>query len=446
MTELLIRNARIAYPGLEGFVVDQGWLLARDGCIAALGSAAIPVPDAGQDAARVELDAAGMTLLPGLVNAHMHLYSLYARGIITGRQSRDFIEVLRDLWWRLDRSLLKDACWMSAVFSGMDSLRSGTTTIIDHHASPNYISGSLSTLSDGLSTIGLRHVLSYEVTDRNGLESAQKGIEENLRFLDHASGLGSGMIGLHASFTVSARTMKAIRNAVGSRQVGYHIHVAEGPIDEDDSLKRYGKRVVARLAEAGFLGPRSLAVHCVGVDEFERSLLAQTQTPVVVNAMSNMNNAVGLPGVREMIADGIRVGIGTDGYGASMQEACRNLLVSLRHRYGDPAGFWLDVQRSQVETNPLIASEATGQLLGHLETGAAADLILVDYASPTSMNGENVFGHLFFGMSPDLVDTVIVNGNVVVRHHRVLGIDTVGLERESKKVAMRVWKEFNRLT
>ena len=445
MAELLIRNARIVDPSSHGSVVDNGWLLVRDGLIAGLGPGDAP----RQTSDRTEVDAAGMTLLPGLLNTHMHLYSMYSRGIATGRLSRRFIDVLQDLWWRLDRSLLKDACWMSAMFSGMDCLRCGTTTIVDHHASPNYIQGSLSTLSQALSTLGLRHVLSYEITDRNGVQGAIDGIEENLRFYDEVSGRGglaSGMVGLHASFTLSDATLERLRLAVGSRTPGYHIHVAEGAVDEEDSLERYNKRVVRRLHDAGLLGERSLAVHCVSTDEEERTLLAETHTPVVINTMSNMNNAVGLPAVREMLAAGIEVGIGTDGYTANMFEAFRNTLVALRHKYGDPAGFWNDVQTAQFDTNAEIATRCTGHHVGRLVQGAAADFMLVDYASPTPFTAENAFGHVFFGMSADLVDTVVVDGRVVVQGHRVLSVDRTILERESRKVATSVWDAFSRLS
>jgi putative selenium metabolism protein SsnA len=390
-----------------------------------------------------------MTLLPGLLNTHMHLYSMYSRGISTGRVSHGFLDVLQDLWWRLDRSLLKDACWMSATFSGMDSLRCGTTTIVDHHASPSYIAGSLSTLSEALNRIGLRHVLSYEITDRNGIEGAVAGVDENIRFFDEVkgkAGLASSMVGLHASFTVSDATLAILRERVGSRNVGYHIHVAEGAIDEEDSVEKYGKRIVGRLDDAGLLSPRSIAVHCVGIDASERELLAKSGTPVVVNTMSNMNNAVGLPAVREMLEAGIQVGIGTDGYTANMFEEFRNTLVGLKHRYEDPAGFWTQVQKAQIETNADIVSRCTGCTVGRLEEGAVADFILVDYASPTPLNSENAFGHVFFGMSADLVDTVVVNGNIAVRGHQVMAVDRENLERESQKVAKAVWEAFDRLS
>ncbi len=449
MAELLVKNARIVYPASrDGFVIDQGWLLARDGLIAGIGSGIIP-PEAGQsNTDRVEIDAAGMTLLPGLLNTHMHLYSMYSRGINTGRVSHGFLDVLQDLWWRLDRSLLRDACWMSAAFSGMDSLRCGTTTIVDHHASPNYIAGSLSTLSDALCEIGLRHVLSYEITDRNGWEGAHAGIDENVRFYDEVQGTGglaSAMVGLHASFTLSDETLAALHDAVGSRTVGYHVHVAEGAIDETDSVEKHGKRIVDRLDDAGLLGPLSIAVHCVGIDESERHLLSTSRTPVVINTMSNMNNAVGLPAVREMLSAGVDVGIGTDGYTANMFEEFRNMLVGLRHRYEDPSAFWPEVQRAQMETNADIVSRLVGQPVGRLEPGAAADFILVDYTSPTPITSSNAFGHVFFGMSSDLVDTVIVQGKVVVRNHEVVGVDRKDLERESQRIAKDVWEAFDRL-
>jgi putative selenium metabolism protein SsnA len=448
VAELLIRNARIVYPATKGFVVDRGWLLARDGLIAGLGSGASPAESCQPSADRVEIDAGGMTLLPGLINAHMHLYSMYSRGINTGRVSHGFLDVLQDLWWRLDRSLLKDACWMSAAFSGMDSLRCGTTTIVDHHASPSYIAGSLSTLSDALCKIGLRHVLSYEITDRNGPDGARAGVEENVRFADEvrgSHGLASAMVGLHASFTISDETLAALRDAIGSRNVGYHVHVAEGAVDEADSVKKYGKHIINRLDEAGLLGPLSIAVHCVGIDESERRLLSTSGTPVVVNTMSNMNNAVGLPAVREMLNAGVQVGIGTDGYTANMFEEFRNTLVSMRHQYEDPSVFWPEVQQAQIETNSDIVSRLVSKPVGRLQQGAVADFILVDYTSPTPIDASNAFGHMFFGMSSDLVDTVVVGGRIAVRNHEVLGVDRKDLERESLKVAKAVWEAFDRL-
>ncbi|MDO9099284.1 MAG: putative aminohydrolase SsnA [Caldisericota bacterium] len=450
MSDLLIQNARIVYPASDGFVIDRGWLLARDGFIEAIASGDVPserlltVPKG-----YTSIDARGMTLLPGLLNAHMHLYSLYARGISVGRESRDFLEVLRDLWWRLDRSLLKDACWMSAMFSGMDSLRCGTTSIVDHHASPNFVTGSLSTLSDALVALGVRHVLSYEVTDRNGMQQARDGIEENVRFISEVGqqkGLASGMVGLHASFTVSDVTLQALHELVGSRDVGYHLHVAEGAVDEQDSIGRHGKRVVQRLADAGLLGERSLAVHCIGVDASELGILSRTRTPVVINTMSNMNNGVGLPAMRDMVTSNVKVGIGTDGYSANMFEEFRNTLVSMRHRYAEPSGFWSEIQRSQFEHNADIVSHLTGRTVGRLEKGAVADVILLDYASPTPLTAASAFGHVFFGMSADLVDTVIVDGRIVVRDHHVLGVDRTSLEKESMKIAKAVWKTFDGLT
>lgn len=449
MAELLVRNARIVYPATKGFIIDRGWLLARDGIIAGLAAGDVPADITRPVEGRREIDAVGMTLLPGLLNTHMHLYSMYARGISTGRVSHSFLDVLQDLWWRLDRSLLKDACWMSATFSGMDSLLSGTTTIIDHHASPNYVSGSLSTLSDALTRIGLRHVLSYEISDRNGATGTAAGIDENVRFFDEVrgrKGLASGMAGLHASYTVSDASLACLRDSVGSRDIGYHVHVAEGAIDEADSMEKYGKRIVDRLNDAGLLGPRSIAVHCVGIDASERELLAKSRTPVVVNTMSNMNNAVGLPAVREMLESGVDVGIGTDGYTANMFEEFRNTLVCLRHRYGDPSGFWAEVQRAQIEANADIVSRCVGHSVGRLEEGAAADFILLDYANPTPINSANAFGHVYFGMSPDLIETVVVGGNVVVKEHQVVAVDRKDLERESQKVAKAVWETFDRLS
>ena len=229
---------------------------------------------------------------------------------IPGAPATNFLEILERLWWKLDRALLWDDVRASALICLVDAIRHGCTTLIDHHASPNVIDGSLDIIADAVKETGLRASLCYEVTDRNGLDGARAGIAENVRFIkrcrqERDPQLGASF-GLHAALTVSDETLEASRAAVAGLGAGFHIHVAEDKADEDESLRKYGLRVVERRQKFDILGPRSIAVHCVHLDEFEKDILHETWTWVTHQPRSNMNNAVGLPDVAGMLRAGSR--------------------------------------------------------------------------------------------------------------------------------------------
>jgi len=207
------------------------------------------------------------------------------------------MEILENIWWRIDKVLNLDDTRMSAYATGLESVRCGVTTLFDHHASQNHVAGSLFAIADALQDIGLRSALCYEVSDRDGAETAARAIRENTAFIEHAAkdktDMRKGMLGLHASFTLSDKTLEDCVAAMGGKNVGYHVHVAEGIDDLRDALKKYGKRVVERLYDAGILGEKTLAVHNVHINAAEMELLKATDTVVVHNPESNMSNAVG---------------------------------------------------------------------------------------------------------------------------------------------------------
>ena len=255
------------------------------------------------------LDAGGKIVLPASICGHTHFYGAFARGMaIPGAPATNFVEILERLWWKLDRALLWDDVRCSALICLVDAIRHGCTTLIDHHASPNVIDGSLDIIADAVKETGLRASLCYEVTDRNGMDGARAGIAENVRFIkrcrqEHDPQLGASF-GLHAALTLSDETLEASRAAVEGLGAGFHIHVAEDKADEDESLRKYNLRVVERLQKFDILGPRTIAVHCVHLDDYEKDILRETGTWVTHQPRSNMNNAVGLPDVAGMLQRG----------------------------------------------------------------------------------------------------------------------------------------------
>ncbi|HEY4724075.1 MAG TPA: amidohydrolase family protein, partial [Anaerolineae bacterium] len=353
---MLITHGRIATFGPHPQVVDDGAIFVEDDRIAAVGSTAELIaryPEAER------LDARGQLVLPGSICAHTHFYGAFARGLaIPGEPARDFIEILQKLWWRIDRALDEESIRLSALVCLVDAIRSGTTTLIDHHASPNLIDGSLDIIAETVNQAGLRVCECYEVTDRNGAAGAQAGIKENIRFARSTrSPLLAASFGLHASLTIGNETLEQCVAEARSIGLGFHIHVAEDAADEADSERQYGQRVGEHLAEKGVLGEKTLSAHCVQVNPNEMDWLAKTRTKVSHQPRSNMNNAVGTAPVQPMLDRGICVGLGNDGFSNNMYSEMKAAYLVHKSTAHDPRAMSGDtVMRLAYPNNAQIAS------------------------------------------------------------------------------------------
>lgn len=439
---MLITRATLVHWLPEPAVEPGMALHIEDGRIAAIGPTAeleARYPD------EERLDAAGMWLMPGLICTHTHIYGAFARGMaIPGDPPPDFGAILRQLWWRLDRALGYDDIRYSALVVLADAIRHGVTTIFDHHASPTALRFSLDTVAEAVLQAGLRASLCYEVTDRNGPGEAAAGIAENVRFLESEhvrSPLLRGMMGLHASLTLSDATVRQAVEAERSFGCGCHVHVAEGEAEVRQSLRDYAVRVVERWSRLGVLGPRTIAAHCVHVDQEELAILKDTHTRVVHNPRSNMNNAVGAADVPAMLRRGLPVGLGNDGFSQNMFDELETAYLLPRLAQRDPqAGYGPDIVDLLFKHNPETATAAFGLPLGRLETGAAADLILLRYEAPTPVSAGNLAWHIIFGIDGSSVDTTIVNGRVLMRHGELQTLDEAANAARARELAAELWK------
>jgi putative selenium metabolism protein SsnA len=376
------------------------------------------------------LDATGCVVIPGNVNAHMHAYSALARGMpYRLAPATNFREILERVWWRLDRALDTDSIRASALVAAREALLTGTTTLIDHHASPNAISGSLEVIARAFDEVGIRSALCYEASDRDGPERARAGVEENERFVNHVSGgafpLARGMVGAHACFTLSDQTLADCAALARDAGVGLHIHVAEDAIDAG---------AVRRLADAGALDERTLAAHAVHVTSDEAALLAERGVTVAHNPRSNMNNGVGRTPLGLLAG---QVALGTDGIGSDMFEEAR---AGFFRRHEEDlsvgAGWAVDRLAAGAQLCGRIFDEP---LLGKIAVGAPADLAVLDYDPPTPLDAYSLGGHWIFGMSGARVRDVLVGGELVVRDRRLTRVDEAALAATARRESERLW-------
>lgn len=396
-------------------------------------------------------DCSGCLLIPGNVCAHTHLYSALARGMPYGLEPpRNFTQILQRVWWRLDRALDDEGVRASALAGAMDALLSGTTSLVDHHASPNAIAGSLGVIAEALEQIGVRSVLCYEVTDRDGPERARAGVEENRRFLKAARTpaggpggahpLARGLVGAHASFTMSEETLAACVEVAREFGSGIHIHVAEDAADQRDAQVRFGRRVVQRLADAGALTERALLAHCIHVDEAEQALIRDSRATPLHNARSNMNNAVGHAPVGRL---GDRLALGTDGIGGDMFAESRAAYWRAREDDVFLGPQWV---LERLAEGARVAAAAFGEpSLGRIEPGAPADIAVLRYAPPTPLHDGNVAGHWVFGLTARQVRDVIVAGEVVVEDGRLTRVDQERLAARFREQAGRLWRRLEEI-
>ena len=426
---LVIGNGRMITQDASNPFLENG-AVAMDGNTIVMVGVTEEVKKVYPDAEFV--DAKGGVIMPAFINAHEHIYSSFARGLsINGYNPQGFLDILDGLWWTVDRHLTLEQTKLSAYATYIDSIKNGVTTVFDHHASFGHIEGSLYMI---------------EISDRDGMDKSRESVMENVNFIKHAladdSDMIAGMMGMHASFTISDETM-ALCNELKPEGVGYHIHVAEGIYDLHQCLKEHGKRIVDRLHDWNILGPKTLLGHCIYVNEHEMDLIKDTDTMVVHNPESNMGNACGCPPTMRMVQKGILTGLGTDGYTHDMMESWKVANVLHKHSLCDPNAAWGEIPQMLFEGNAKIANRYFKKQLGVLKEGAAADVIVIDYDPLTPMNESNINGHLMFGVNGSMVQTTVCNGKVLMKDREVLVCDEAKVMADCRQAAKELADDIN---
>lgn len=429
-----------------GRLIEQGAVAWEDGTILAAGESRA-LEERHPDAER--FDARGGLIVPALVNLHHHGYSALAAGFDPGGPIRRFSERLDRLWWRLDRAHDEASARLSARVTALACLQSGCTTIFDHHASPNWIEGSLGALADEYGRAGLAALLGHEVSDRLGAPVAKRLLDENRRFcLAQARHPRlRGLPALHASFTLRDGTLAAATELC--REFGCHVHLAEDRVDVDASLERHERRPLERLEAFGLLGPKSLLVHGVHLlpEEFER--VARAKAWLAHNPESNANNRVGRLDLEGAARAGVRVGLGTDGMSSGMLASLRSAFLLRRAAAGadDPcaekAGW--EVLPDALSVNADAASLWLGRPWGRLEPGASAEICVLARRPAEGLSIDGLFAWLIHGTAGAGLRLVIGGGRPLLEDGRCLTIDEDELVREAAREAPALWARATKI-
>lgn len=409
--------------------VEKADLLIEGGVIAQVGGV---MPEGAP-----RLDATDCFVMAAFCNAHTHLYMSLTRGMPPpSSRPMTLADMLQWVWWAVDKALDDDLVELSALVGAAQAARSGVSCLVDHHSSPRAIDGSLDRIASALDAVGVRGVLCYETSDRDGRGRRDGGLRENERFLTRVRAgkvtRHRGLVGAHASMSLNDDTLDRLRDLADQADVGLHLHVAEDLTDLLDAERRKST-LAARLRRLGLARRGSIAAHAVQLDAATSEEIVRAGGTIVTNARSNMHHGVGVARV-----SGERIALGTDGIDQDIFGEARAHVL----RHGE-ARDGLDRELTRrVAFSQVLAAELFGDPEGlpRIAPGRRADVVVLDYDPPTPVTPSNLQAHLAFGWRASHVRDLLVGGEVVVRGHRLTKIDEKALMARARAGAERLWE------
>ncbi|MFC1784836.1 amidohydrolase family protein [Candidatus Neomarinimicrobiota bacterium] len=432
----LLTNIRLIDPFGDIEYIENGHILIEDETIVKTGAGSAP-----KIAVDETINLNGKTVLPGMINAHTHLYSALALGMPPpSKTPNNFVEKLQEIWWKLDLALDKDSTKASFEAGLMECLKSGVTTVFDHHSSPNFSNGSLKLLASIADKYGQNISIAFETTDRNGNDKFELGLKENInsinKFQDNS--FVHPLFGLHASFTLSDESLQTIFSKLkGLHNWGIHIHVAEDKADEQDAKLKGYKSVIDRLNKFKLINEHSFIIHGIHSNDSDIELLKKSRATLVHNPTSNANNRVGmLPNSSISL---MNAGLGTDGMRVNMlEEAQQGILIRSSHlKGGETTINYLELL---FKNNPEITSRVFGRKIGHLSPGNQADLAIYNYHPRTVITKENFSGHILFGFSKP--NDVYTRGKLRIKDCKFVDAHEGDIKQNAQKYSQILWKNI----
>ena len=420
---LLLKNGTYIHPETLEFTTSH--ILVEEGVNGKISF----IKDIPHDNKYPLIDCKGKYITQSFVCGHHHVYSALSRGMGAPKKNpENFNEILEYVWWTLDKFLDAEMIESSALYTAMACVKNGVTFVIDHHASPNAIQGSLGIIASAFEKVGASHLLCYEISDRDGLDKAEEGLNETAEYMKNRQGL----VGLHASFTVSDDTLKKAVALAKQSDSGIHIHVAEAESDQDHCVSTYGMRVIERLHKFGALDSgKTILGHCLHLSENEKKIISNSPAWVVQNTESNLNNKVGY-----FNADGLgeNIMMGTDGMHSDMLRSAKTAFFVCQNF--DTIGYDSVYQRFRNADKYLQSNGFKGH--------GPNNLVVLDYDTPTPFNKGNFYGHFVFGLESQHVQHVISNGRLIVENRKILTVDEEKILADARIQAERLWSKMRK--
>lgn len=381
-------------------------------------------------------DGTGMLLLPSFVCSHAHIYSIFARGLALPFDPHNFVEILEQMWWKIDAKITNEITYYSGIAAASEFLLNGVTTVIDHHASGEII-GSLTKLKESVCDVAhMRGLFCFETSDRYNVNECVK--ENSSFYKSNKTNDCAGLFGMHASMTLSDETLKLIKDELDGAPL--HVHVAESKMDEDDSIEKHRMSIMERYEKAGILNKDSLIVHGVSLSEKELDIIKEHNCYMVVNTTSNMNNAVGVPNVRAYIRHKIPVMVGNDGLNSNMASEYMNVLYTSHLLNKSPKELNIGDVKDMINNAYEYVSRRLNIKLGKIEKGYEADMMLVKYSPFTKMDENNALGHVFYGLFPSFKPSdVYSHGNLEVSEYKLTNNKLLSEFNRCNEFANKLW-------
>ncbi len=444
MTTILIENGAVITVDDAGHVYNPGYLLLREDRIAAVGAGAAPEELRAQ--ATEVIDASLMAVMPGMVNAHTHLFQTFIRGLADDKPLLDW---LKAAIWPVAQALTEEDAYLAAMLGLVENIRGGATSVIDHqyiHTEPGNDDGVFRAAEES----GVRFLNARGWADMNYHPAFQETPERILAEMErlHARwhGRANGRLRLEFGPLIpwgcSDATMRRTWALAGRWGVGTHIHVAETQAEIDMELASRGLRHIEWLHSLGILSPDVQLVHSVWLTDNELDLIEQSGAVVVHCPVSNMYLASGVARVPEMRRRGIPVALATDGPGSNNNQDMLEVLKTtcLLHKVNSlNAMILLPEDALWMACRGGAAAFGQPDLIGSLEVGKKADVVLVDLNTPLAMPVHKPVSALVYNLAARDVDTVIVDGRVLMRGKQVLVVDEAALLAQARNACARLF-------
>ena len=386
------------------------------------------------------VDGTGHILMPGFVNAHVHLYGTLAHGIPVDDAPDGFWSFLNDYWWpKVEDALDTPMIEAATDYVCAEMLASGTTTFYDILEAPNTIPDALLAQKEIVERRGMRGLLSFEATERSGPEIAERGLAENVALIEACrdSDLVSGLMCFHTAFTCSEPYIRRAFDLAADLGVLTHAHCNEGVHEGLWCEEHLGRRTLEFYDDIGVAGPGFLASQCVQVTEREQEIIAERGIRVSHMPLANCEVGGGIAPIPEMLARNVTIGLGSDGYVNDFYAVMRGAFLLHKARLLDPGAMPASTVLSMATEG---GANALGlEKVGRLDPGWSADLQLVDGAFPTPLTAHNLAEQVVLWRNASHVRDVMVAGSWRVRNGEVLDADRETLAARTREQAERLW-------